>query len=263
MESFERFRPVIASSETEATESGGYSFQTTRWTLVSQAGAANSEIAREALETLCKWYHKPLLRFAGRFAIQNRWPPEDAEDLTQGFISKLLQEQGIQRFVPRGAKFRSFLCRGLKNFLLEDLRRRNAAIRGSGAPHVSLQDTQGESRYGLPDTPAAEECIFDKDWAMTILDRAFNRLKHECEAQGPDKLQLFRRLQPRLLDESDACFYEQVARESCKEPSAIKTAHSRMRAGLRVAVREEIAQTVSSPNEIDEEISYLLSALAR
>jgi RNA polymerase sigma-70 factor (ECF subfamily) len=243
--------------ETEGSDGRGFSFPTTRWSLVSQAGEAEPGRADAALETLCARYWKALYGFARR----NGWSHEDAEDLTQGFIAHLLAKKAVQRFERKGVKFRAFLCVAFKRFLIGEVRRRHADIRGGGAQPATLDDWEGQDLEGAPNSPPPEDHLFDKDWAMVLLNRAFDLLKQEFGARGSPRL--FGLLKERLLDEVDAAYYDQAGGELGMEAAAVKTARSRMKARFKEAVRHEIADTVTTPEEIDQEINYLLRVLGQ
>jgi RNA polymerase sigma-70 factor (ECF subfamily) len=225
--------------------------------LVLQAGEAEPARADAALETLCQRYWKALYGFAKR----NGWSHEDAEDLTQGFIAHLLAKKAVQRFERKGVKFRTFLCGSFKKFLVSELRRRRADFRGGGVPPVPLDDLEGQNTPRGPSSPPPGDHLFDKDWALVVLNRASDLLRQEFGARGSEKL--FGLLKERLLDEVDASYYDQAGRQLGMEANAVKTARSRMRARFKDLVRNEIADTVTTPGEIDQEINYLLRVLGQ
>lgn len=248
------------NTKTEATTSGGYPFPDTLWTVVVQASDADPGRAHQALEQLCGRYWKPLYGSAKRKGFSH----EDAEDLTQRFIIKLLEKNAFRAFERRQAKFRTFLRDALGNFLIDEWRRKGAAKRdASRSDSLEALEREPENGVRIPTSPAPEDRCFDRDWANELIHRAITQLRLECETQGPEKLQLFEQLQERLLDEADADFYEQVGVKLHKNLGAVKTAHSRLKGRLKELVRKEIADTVGSHAEIDEEIKYLLSVLGQ
>jgi RNA polymerase sigma factor (sigma-70 family) len=231
-------------------------FSTTHWSVVRLAGEADSPRASEALEKLCRAYRSPLYSYIRRLGHG----PEDAEDLTQAFFAKLLQRNFWARADREKGRFRSFLLTALRHFLADERDRGKTAKRGGGFACISIDEQGSEERYmeGLNQNLSAEQ-QFDRQWAATILEQARSKLRQECAASG--KLGLFDRVS--LVDgqNENTVPYAVIAQELGMSISAVKSAVSRLRARYGELVREEIAQTVSSPSEIEEEIRHLLSVI--
>jgi DNA-directed RNA polymerase specialized sigma24 family protein len=236
----------------------GPRFETTRWTLVLAAGGAATPDSREALAALCEQYWYPLyayLRRAGHTA-------SDAEDLTQGFFLQLLEKNAL-RIVDRArGRFRSFLLAALKHFVANEWDRRRAKKRGGPHPPIALELSSGEQRYQLePRDDSTPERLYDRQWALTVLDRTLDRLRAEFRTAGKEAL--FDRLSPYLTPDEVGPPYAETAAASGMTEGATKVAVHRLRRRYRDLLRIEIAQTVTSPEEIKAEISHLMSAVGR
>jgi len=232
---------------------------TTRWSLVLAAGANLSAAgAREALATLCETYWYPLYAF-----LRSRgYSAEDAQDLTQAFFLRMLEKQTIGQADPARGRFRSFLLTALKNFAANERDREIAKKRGGGAPIVSLELEGAEGRFQLePPSDETPERIFDRRWALTLLDRVMLRLKAEGARDG--KKSQFEGLKTYLTGDQPQLTYAQTASEWGMSEGAVKVAVHRLRRHFRDLVRDEIAQTVSSPEEIEDELRHLWSAVGR
>ncbi len=232
------------------------SFATTRWSLVVEAGQASSPAGRQALASLCETYWYPLYAFVRRKGHQ----PAAAQDLTQAFFTELLEKDRLQSADQQRGKFRSFLLASLENFLANERRRARAVKRGGRASVLSLDFEDGERRYNRePAHDTTPEKIFQRRWAMTLLDQAVGRLRDEYQQAG--KLDLFEGLKAHLGGQSDAAPYAQLADELGTTEGAVKAAAHRLRRRCRQLLREEIAQTVDGPSEVDDELQQLFAAL--
>jgi RNA polymerase sigma factor (sigma-70 family) len=231
-------------------------FATTHWSVVARAAGRESPEAQEALCELCRVYWYPLYAYVRRFGHSS----VEAEDLIQEFFSRLLQGRWIEGVAPDRGKFRSWLLACLKHFLANEHDRRTALKRGGLAVVVSMDTGMGESLYRHePVTTATPDRLFERRWALTLLEQVLARLGGECEKEG--KGPLFSDLQPLLQgDEATLGFKEIGARHGMSE-GAVKTAAYRLRIRYRELLREEIARTVDSPAEVDEEIRSLITAL--
>jgi RNA polymerase sigma factor (sigma-70 family) len=231
-------------------------FATTHWSVVLTAQRSDSTRAQAALSNLCRAYWYPLYVFVRRQGHS----PHDAQDLTQEFFARLLAKNYLAEVVRERGKFRSFLLTALKHFLANEWDRACAAKRGGGQTTISLNETDAEGRYQLepPDTLTAEK-IFDRRWATTLLDQVVARLRDEY-AQA-EKLELYEALKGCLTIESRAAPYAQLAVQLNMSEGAVKVAAHRLRQRYRVVLREEIAQTVSSQAEVEEELRHLFAAL--
>jgi DNA-directed RNA polymerase specialized sigma24 family protein len=231
-------------------------FHTTRWDDVLAARDPAGAEAREALAELCRAYWYPLYAYVRR----KGYPPDQAEDLTQGFFSDGLARNFLRAADPHRGKFRSFLLASFENFLKNEHERRQRVKRGGRVRTVSIDPGSAEARYHRePAHIATPESLYDRRWALTLLDRALDRLEQAMADRG--KAPLFDRLKPALLGDHDAAAYATVASELGMTEGAVKVAAHRFRDRLRGIIREEIAATVSDPREIDDEIRDLFSAL--
>jgi len=232
-------------------------FATTRWSLVLTAGAGASVAgADEALASLCEAYWYPLyayLRSQGRSA-------DEAQDLTQAFFARLIEKRSIRRADPTRGRFRSFLLTSLKNFAVNERDRELASKRGGATPILSLELETADGRFQLePPTDETPETIFDRRWAAALLDRALVRLRAETVRGG--KPQHFDRLKTYLVGDQPQLTHAQTASQLGMTEGAVKVAVHRLRRQFRDVVRDEIAQTVSSPEEVDDELRHLWSAI--
>ncbi len=241
--------------ETPATP--GQHFATTHWSVVLSAGHSTRPGARVALEKLCRAYWYPLYAFVRR---QN-CNPHDAEDLTQAFFAALLENRGLRVANPERGRFRSFLLTRLKNFLSDERKKRQSQKRGGGQIIISLDAEFAEERFGAePATDLTPELMFDRRWAMTIMEQTVGRLRKEYLAA--DRAELFEELRHFQPGEKGGCSYAEVAVRLGLSESAVKSAIWRLRQRHRELLREEIAHTVATPVEVDEEIRYLISMLS-
>jgi RNA polymerase sigma factor (sigma-70 family) len=231
-------------------------FATTRWSLVAAAGRRDSPEAAEALETLCEHYWYPLYAYVRRRGLS----PEDARDLTQEFFATLLEKDRLRRADPNRGRFRAFLLASLANFLANRQRYERADRRGGGRVTESLDWESGEQRYlREPIDELTPERVFDRRWALTILERSIDRLRAQHVESG--RGHWFEALRETLMGGTGGKSYDQLAQELGVSESAVKVAIHRMRKRCGELLREEIAQTVTNPQEIDEELAYLFAAL--
>jgi RNA polymerase sigma-70 factor (ECF subfamily) len=231
-------------------------FATTRWTVVLQAGGPTSEGSAAALEQLCRTYWYPLYSFARRSGLQ----AHDAEDATQSFFAYLLERDAIARADRERGRFRNFLLMAFKNFQSNERARQFAAKRGGGRSIVSLDELQAESRYqNEPQTNLTAEKLYDQKWAASLLDQVMNALRAEYAAlsKGP----LFDVLRGIVLGGRNEAGYGALAETVGMTEGAFKVAVHRMRARLKECLRQEVAQTVATAGEVDDELRHLLTAL--
>jgi RNA polymerase sigma-70 factor (ECF subfamily) len=232
-------------------------FATTHWSIVLAAQRSDPGRAHAALSKLCQTYWYPLYAFVRR---QGR-SPEDAQDLTQEFFARLLAKNYLAEVAREKGKFRSFLLAALKHFLANEWDRAQAAKRGGGQVLISLDDTDAESRYRLePADPMSADKIFERRWAMTLLEQVLNRLRHEHLRAG--KAELYEQLKVCLSGARDSAPYAELAARLKLTEGAVKVAVHRLRQRYRELLRDEIAQTVSGPAEVEEELRHLFSVLA-
>ena len=220
------------------------------------AARGDERHAREALARLCHTYWYPLYAFVRRHA----YGPEDAQDLTQGFFAHLLEHDALATVDPAKGKFRSFLLASLRHFLADARDRAQAQKRGGGRAPVSLDVAAAERRYGLeaaaPDSP---DKVFERNWAVTLMEQVLERLR--AEQVVADKRAQFELLRDCLMGEPDAPQYADLAAQLGLSQAAVKMAVSRLRGRYRQLLRQEIAHTVSRPEEVEEEIRALFAAL--
>lgn len=247
--------PETTSAEIEP--SSRPAFVTTHWSVVLTAGRNDTTRARDALARLCQTYWFPLYAYVRRRGHS----PEDAQDLTQEFFARLLEKSWVGDADQTKGRFRSFLLMAMQRFLADEWDKVRAQKRGGAVPLVPLQCDTAETRYGVdPADPATPERSFERRWALTLLEEVLNRLRKEYETEG--KGSLFAALHPCLVGERTAQPYAELAAELGVSESSVKSAVHRLRQRYRQLLREEIAQTVNDPTEVDEELRHLFAALA-
>ena len=235
----------------DRTSHGAARFQTTHWSVVLKAGQG----AEEALLKLCRNYWLPLYRFSRR----RGHPVHEAQDLTQDFFVHILANRGFATVAPNRGRFRSFLLVALKHFLDNEWHKRRALKRGGGYQLISWNELSSSDRDAIePATDAMPEKAFDREWALTLLRRAMDQLEKECVAAG--KLDLFNTLKDYLTDSGERS-YREVAAQFGMAEGAVKVAVHRLRRRFGELLREQVEKTVANPDEIDEEIRELFSAL--
>jgi len=234
-------------------------FATTHWSVVLAArGGGRSSASEEALNKLCQTYWYPLYAYIRR----RGWDEHQAQDLTQEFFARLLQRDDSLRADPQRGKFRFYLLGALKHFLADAHDHATALKRGGGCVLVSFDEHTAEERYQLePVDEASPEKLFERRWALTLLDAALSRLRAEYAAAG--KSQIYDHLEPFLSDTDSAKTYQDSARELGLSESAVKSAIHRLRRRHRELVREEIAHTVTNASEVEEEIRHLIGVMSR
>jgi RNA polymerase sigma factor (sigma-70 family) len=232
-------------------------FSTTHWSVILAAGASPSPGSQEALEKLCNTYWYPLYSYLRR----RGYDAHQAQDCTQGFFAAVLQKRALARVGPEHGKFRSFLLASLNHFVADERDKAAAQKRGGGRETISLDVEDAETRYRLePMHELTPEKLFEKSWSLTVLHNAMARLK--AEFAEPGRQELFESLKPHLPAGRGPASYQDVAARLGMTEGAVKMAVHRLRARYRQLVRDEIAQTVSTPAQVDEEIRDLFAALA-
>ena len=232
--------------------SGENWFATTRWSVVLAAGQGAGLGAAEALETLCRSYWYPLYAYVRR----QGHGVQDAEDLTQEFLARFLARQYLQRADPCRGRFRAFLIQSLKHFLVNEWARARAAKRGGAQTPHSLDAPAMEERYQAePADEQSPDRLYEKRWAITMLERVVERLRGEFATAG--KAALFEQLKDVLWGEKHALSYAQLGAEAGLSEGALKVAVHRLRRRYRELLREEVSQTVASEAEIDNELRHL------
>ena len=230
-------------------------FATTRWTMVVAAGQEDSPAARQALEFLCQRYWSPLYFYLRRQGHDR----SRTEDFVQGFFTHLLEKRGLQSVKPRKYKFRSFLLASLKNFVADECRRARSERRGGGKCILPLEFEQAETCYSLePADRLSADKLFDRSWATTVIARAMEMLSREYTNAG--KGGLFEQLKSHIATDPETGFYRQSADRLDMSEGAIRVAVHRLRRRLGELIRGEIAETVTTAEQIEEEIRDLFAA---
>jgi RNA polymerase sigma-70 factor (ECF subfamily) len=234
----------------------GERFMTTRWSVVLAAGRTSQPAAREAMATLCGLYWQPLYAFIRRRGSS----PEEAEDMVQAFLAHVIEKGSLRHVDPGKGKFRSFLLASLKNFLSDQRSKEAALKRGGGVAPVSLDAEEAEGRYRLePADEATPERIFERQWALAVIEQAMARLRKRYADSGKENH--FEEMKIFLSGEKRPVPYAVVAGRLGITELAVKVAVHRLRKRFRDALREEIAQTVATSDEIDTELQALYAAL--
>lgn len=253
-------RPVSLSHPSEDSTPRPAGFMETRWTLVLRA-RGESPGAQSALGELCEAYYAPVLTFIRHSGCQQ----EAARDLTQGFFAMLLAGGGLETVRQGRGRFRSFLLGAVKHFLADQHDRTQAAKRGGGQVVVSIEagaGTSTTSELQIPDPAGpAPDTVFDREWALTLVERALNLLASELTAAG--KGEQFDILKPWLLGDVESLSQADAARRLGLTEGAVKVAIHRLRKRFREVVKAEIAQTVDDPAQIQDELRYLLEVLSQ
>jgi RNA polymerase sigma factor (sigma-70 family) len=231
-------------------------FASTRWSLVAAAGLRDSPEAEAALASLCRLYWYPLYAYARR-----RLPSaEDAQDLTQGFFAQLLEKDYLRQADRQRGRFRSFLLTAFKHFLSKEHERAHAQKRGGGRTTVPLDFQSGERRYQCePNHAATPEALYERQWALTLLEQTLAQLRQEQTLSAKERL--FECLKGTLTGEDAGRPYSDIAAELGISAEAIKVAVYRLRRRYAELLRAAIAQTVTSAEEIEDELRSLFAAL--
>lgn len=221
------------------------------------AGRTDTTRAHDALANLCQAYWFPLYAYVRRRGHS----PEDAQDLTQEFFARLLEKNWVGDADQGKGRFRSFLLSAMNHFLADEWDKARAQKRGGGKIFIPIDPRTAETQYGTEpaDTLTADR-IFERRWALTLLETVLNRLRSEFENEG--KAEWFAALHPCLVGERTAQPYAELALRLGVGEGTVKSAVHRLRQRYRQLLREEIAQTLATPAEVDEELRYLFAVLS-
>lgn len=232
-------------------------FEPTRWSVVLASAKTQAPGASSALAELCKTYWQPLYAFARRRGYDHH----RAQDLIQGFFLSLIESKSLSRVDPLKGKFRSYLLASLQNHMASEHTRENAQKRGGGLQFVSLDDDDTEAKFSSSQYPNSvpAEMVFEREWAVAAVEAALARLEEEFTKRG--KASVFQALKPYLVGEQPAGAYEQTAAALSLSAGAVRTGVHRLRHEFRVQLRREVAKTVESPDQIEDEMRHLRSAL--
>ena len=248
---------VTSVTAIDGTTHRGTAFTTTHWSVVLEA-QGESPAAQEALERLCRTYWRPIYGFIRRQGVG----PEEAKDLTQGFFALLLERRDFDAVRKEKGRLRSYLLTSLKHFLTNERNRAMAIKRGEGQRLIPLEDLRERERVGFePSETLPPDEIYERRWALSVLDQVLTRLADEYRAAGPVSAGLFERLQKSLTNEPDRATPADTAREFGMTESAVRQASYRLRLRYRQLLREEIAHTVMAVGDIDDELRHLVAVL--
>jgi RNA polymerase sigma factor (sigma-70 family) len=236
-----------------SAQNGAVAFTTTQWSVVLDAHS-ESPSAQEALEKLCRTYWWPLYGFVRR----QGYSPEQAQDLTQGFFAMLLERRDFDAVRRDKGRLRSYLLSSLKNFLAKSHRRAMTVKRGEGRPLVPLEELLVRERADLePADMLSADRIYERRWALTLLEQVLERLAEEYRVAGNSVL--FEQLKQMLSDDRPS--QARIAQELSMTENAVKQAFHRLRQRYRLLLREEIAQTVVLPGDVEEELRHFIAVL--
>jgi len=230
-------------------------FTTTHWSVVLEA-QSESPTAQEALEKLCQIYWPPIYGFVQRKGVD----PEEAKDVTQEFFADLLEHRNLTAVRKEKGRFRSYLLGALKYFLADEHRRAMAIKRGKGQRLIPFADLSADERTEMePADPVTAEQIYERRWASILLERVLNLLKNEYGAAG--NTALFNSLKQLLPDEPGAPSQASVAAQLGITQNAVRQAFHRFRQRYQLLLREEIAHTVATPGDVEDELRHLIAVV--
>jgi RNA polymerase sigma factor (sigma-70 family) len=236
-------------------QDGRVAFTTTHWSVVLEA-QGESPAAQEALEKLCRIYWRPIYSFVR----QQGDAPEESQDLTQGFFALLLERRDLRTVRKEKGRLRSYLLTALKHFLADEHRRAMAIKRGKGHQLIPLEELCTEERSGMePADPLTAERIYERRWASTLLDRVLGRLEDTYRKRG--NAALFDSFNQLLADEPGTPSQADIAAQLGMTENAVSQAFHRFRQSYQSLLREEIAHTVATPGDIENELRYLIAVI--
>jgi RNA polymerase sigma-70 factor (ECF subfamily) len=245
----------LEASPVSASDNPGV-FATTHWSVVLATSQSDSPHTASALEKLCRTYWYPLYAYVRR----RGYGEHDAQDLTQGFFAHLFEHESLHRVDREKGRFRSFLLASINYFLADERDRANAQKRGGGREVLSLDARDAEQCYRLEAVDqGTPETLFERRWALALLDQVFERLAQEFSDSG--KHALFGHLQPFLIEAAESTSYAAAAREAGMSEAAFKKAVQRLRQRYYKLFRDEVAQTVADDEQVEEELRYLCAVL--
>ena len=233
------------------------SFATTRWTLVCDAAQSGDTQAVAALGALFGTYWQPLYRYARRLGHS----APDAEDLVQGFFANLLERNGLRLAARERGRFRTFLLGSLQHHMANQWQREHRLKRGGFASHLSLDWQHAETGLSLEIAdPRSPDRLFDREWALALLDKVLGELEAACRAEGGAAQ--FEKLKPCLTADSSRIGYAELAAGLGLSEGAARVAVHRLRKRYRALLTTEVARTLASPAAVEEEMRALFAVLA-
>ena len=249
------FHELTANGSARSTQKGAAQFTSTHWSVVVEA-QGESPAAEEALEKLCRTYWRPIYSFILRQAVG----PEAAEDITQGFFADLLEHKSLTAVRKEKGRFRSYLLGALKHFLADERRRAMAIKRGKGQRLIPLEALSANERAEMePADPVTAEQIYERRWASTVLEHVLALLKNEYVAAG--NAALFDCLKQLLPDEPGSPSQADMAGQLGMTANAVRQAFHRFRQRYQLLLREEIAHTVATPADVEDELRHLIAVV--
>jgi len=232
-------------------------FATTHWSAVRMAGYDSAPGAKEALENLCRAYWYPLYAYVRR----KGYAEEDAKDLTQQFFARLLRGDRLALADPERGRFRTFLLTALNHFLVNEWIKSGREKRGGAIEFVPLHTDNPENIYAAePADICTPETVYEQRWAAAVMKQAFDRLAAEYR---DDRARLFEALKPFVWGEKAGASYGEIATALGLNEGAVRVAVHRLRRSYRDLLREEVSQTVATPEEVDDELRYLIEIVSR
>lgn len=246
---------MTAEQSSQAASAPGDIFATTHWTVVLAAGQRHTPQSDSALEQLCRTYWFPLYAYVRRRGHAKA----DAEDLVQAFFARFLGKNYLAGLTEERGRFRAFLLAALKNFLINEWKYANRQKRGGGETPLSLDWETADTKFQVAaQAEPSPDQAFDREWALALLSRVIERLQAECVADG--KAKLFEQLKVFLAAGKSETAQSEVARALGMEEGAVRVAVHRLRKRYRQLLRDEIANTLSDPAMVDEEMRTLFGA---
>lgn len=237
------------------TRDGAVAFATTHWSVVLEA-QGESPAAQDALEKLCRTYWRPVYSFIRRQGVGI----EEAEDLTQGFFALLLERRDLDAVHREKGRLRSYLLTSVKHFLASEHRRAMAVKRGKGQRLVPLEELSAIERTEMePADPLSADRLYERRWALTLMEQVLRRLKDEYRTAG--NAALFDWLKQLLPDEPEAPSRAEIAARLSMTENAVRQAFHRFRHRYQVLLREEISHTVAIASDIEDELRHLIAVL--
>jgi RNA polymerase sigma factor (sigma-70 family) len=238
-----------------SAQNGPVAFATTHWSVVL-AAQGQSPAAQEALEKLCRTYWRPVYGFIRRQGVR----PEEAEDLTQGFFSLLLERRDFDGVRKEKGRLRSYLLTSLKHFLASEQRRAMTAKRGKGQRLIPLEELRANERVEMqPADPLTADRLYERRWALALMEQVLRRLKDEYCTAG--NAALFDSLKQLLPDEPGAQSRGDIASQLGMTDNALRQAFHRFRHRYQLLLREEIGHTVAIASDVEDELRHLITVL--
>jgi DNA-directed RNA polymerase specialized sigma24 family protein len=239
----------------QGAQIGNVAFTTTHWSVVLEA-QGQSPAAQEALEKLCRTYWRPVYGFIRRQNIRT----QEAEDLTQGFFSLLLKRRNFDAVRKEKGRLRSYLLTSLKHFLASEQRRAMTVKRGKGQRLIPLEELRANERVEMePANPLSADRLYERRWALTLMEHVLRRLKDEYCTGG--NAVLFDSLKQLLPDEAEAQSRSDIARQLGMTDNALRQAFHRFRQRYQLLLREEISNTVAVASDVEDEVRHLIAVL--